>query len=87
MWNCTTAFARGLEWHSCCLQGIEGISLGCTFIDAKYGRLKYFLFAAAYVIVTPIGIGAPRHPARCRPLGCVSTSSPALFCCVPIRLL
>mmetsp|Transcript_6161 Transcript_6161/g.17686 ORF Transcript_6161/g.17686 Transcript_6161/m.17686 type:complete len:335 (-) Transcript_6161:2519-3523(-) len=50
--NTIRALTIALGFH----QGIEGISLGCTFIDAKYGRLKYFLFAAAYVIVTPIGI-------------------------------
>lgn len=31
---------------------------GCTFLDAGYSKLKYFLFGLAYVVVTPIGIGA-----------------------------
>jgi hypothetical protein len=39
-------------------QGIEGISLACTFLDAGYGRLKYALFSAVFILITPIGIGA-----------------------------
>ena len=40
-------------------QGIEGISLACTFLDAAYGRTKYALFSAVFILITPIGIGAP----------------------------
>lgn len=39
------------------MQGIEGISLGCSFLDAEYKRVKYLLFSLAYVLTTPIGIG------------------------------
>lgn len=42
-------------------QGNEGLALGVLFIKAGYSRWKYFMFAAAFVIVTPlrvaIGIG------------------------------
>ncbi len=44
------------------LQGIEGISLACTFLDAGYGRLKYALFSAMFILITPIGIGAAPTP-------------------------
>ncbi len=43
---------------ACSPQGVEGISLGCTFLDANFSQLKYILFGACYVIITPIGIGA-----------------------------
>ena len=54
-----------MEKH-CSAQGIEGISLGCTFLDAKFSIFKYILLGVFYVIVTPIGIGAkPLHTCRC----------------------
>ena len=30
--------------------------MGILFIKAGYSRLKYFLFAAAFVVVTPLGV-------------------------------
>ena len=39
------------------VQGIEGISLACTFLDAGYGRIKFALFSIAFILITPIGIG------------------------------
>lgn len=50
--NTIKALTVALGFH----QGIEGISLGCTFIDAKYTRMKYLLLSMVYVVVTPIGI-------------------------------
>lgn len=40
------------------MQGFEGISLACTFLDAGYSNIKYFLFSAVFVLVTPVGVGA-----------------------------
>lgn len=37
-------------------QGNEGLALGCLFIRAGYSRIKYVLFAAAFILVTPIGV-------------------------------
>lgn len=46
-------------------QGNEGLALGCLFVKAGYSRWKYVIFAAAFVIVTPlgvaIGIGVSSH--------------------------
>jgi zinc transporter ZupT len=51
-----------VQYISCSAQGIEGISLACTFMDAGYSRIKYALFALAFVLITPIGIGAAAAP-------------------------
>lgn len=37
-------------------QGFEGLALGSTFINAQYSSLKYALFSAAFVMITPLGI-------------------------------
>ena len=37
-------------------QGNEGLALGVLFVKAGYSRWKYFLLAAAFVIVTPLGV-------------------------------
>ena len=37
-------------------QGNEGLALGVLFVKAGYGRMKYMLLAAAFVIVTPLGV-------------------------------
>ena len=37
-------------------QGNEGIALGVLFCKAGYSKLKYILLAAAFVIVTPVGV-------------------------------
>lgn len=39
-----------------CHQGNEGLALGVLFVKAGYGTLKYILFAAEFVLVTPIGV-------------------------------
>ena len=31
----------------------------CTYLDAGFSKLKYCLLAAAFILVTPVGIGAP----------------------------
>lgn len=37
-------------------QGNEGLALGVLFVKAGYNRVKYTLLAAAFIIVTPLGI-------------------------------
>ncbi|CAL8469946.1 g9488 [Coccomyxa elongata] len=37
-------------------QGFEGLALGGSFVTAGYSRLKYGLMAAAFILVTPIGV-------------------------------
>lgn len=37
-------------------QGNEGVALGVLFCKAGYSKLKYVLLAAAFVLVTPIGV-------------------------------
>ena len=37
-------------------QGNEGLALGVLFVKAGYGKLKYALLAAAFIVVTPIGV-------------------------------
>jgi len=37
-------------------QGNEGLALGVLFVKAGYGRLEYMLLAAAFIIVTPLGV-------------------------------
>ncbi|BDA43961.1 Fe(2+) transport protein 1 [Coccomyxa sp. Obi] len=37
-------------------QGFEGLALGSSFVLAGYSRLKYGLMAAAFILITPIGI-------------------------------
>ncbi|KAL3134350.1 hypothetical protein ABBQ38_006607 [Trebouxia sp. C0009 RCD-2024] len=37
-------------------QGNEGVALGVLFCKAGYSKLKYILLAAAFVLVTPIGV-------------------------------
>jgi len=48
---CHKYSVRSLDLDSMTVQG-------CTFLDAGYSKLKYFLFGLAYVVVTPVGIGA-----------------------------
>ena len=47
-----TALFIALMFH----QGNEGLALGVLFVKANYSRLKYFLLAAAFVFVTPLGV-------------------------------
>ena len=37
-------------------QGNEGLALGILFIKAGYSKVKYFVLAFAFVIVTPLGV-------------------------------
>ncbi|KAL0040876.1 hypothetical protein WJX79_008214 [Trebouxia sp. C0005] len=37
-------------------QGNEGLALGVLFVKAGYSRIKYMLLAAAFIIVTPVGV-------------------------------
>jgi len=37
-------------------QGNEGLALGVLFVKAGYNRTKYILLAAAFIIVTPVGV-------------------------------
>ncbi|DBA87606.1 TPA: hypothetical protein ACH3X1_004629 [Trebouxia sp. C0004] len=37
-------------------QGNEGLALGVLFMKAGYNRVKYVLLAAAFIIVTPLGV-------------------------------
>ncbi len=37
-------------------QGNEGLALGVLFVKAGYSRTKYILLAAAFIIVTPVGV-------------------------------
>lgn len=37
-------------------QANEGLALGVLFCKAGYSRWKYFIFAAAFVLVTPLGV-------------------------------
>ena len=37
-------------------QGFEGLALGGSFVMAGYSRLKYGLMAAAFILITPIGV-------------------------------
>ena len=37
-------------------QGNEGVALGILFVKAGYSKLKYALLAAAFVVVTPLGV-------------------------------
>lgn len=48
-----TALMIALFFH----QGNEGLALGVLMVKAKYSALKYFLLAAAFVVVTPLGVG------------------------------
>jgi solute carrier family 39 (zinc transporter), member 1/2/3 len=44
----------GPSFHLC--QGFEGLALGTTFVKAEYRNLRYLLLAAAFVVITPLGI-------------------------------
>lgn len=53
----------GVPLPSCCsevvkcgAQGFEGLALGGSFVMAGYSRLKYGLMAAAFILITPIGV-------------------------------
>ena len=37
-------------------QGNEGLALGVLFVKAGYSKTKYILLAAAFVVVTPLGV-------------------------------
>ncbi|DBA78801.1 TPA: hypothetical protein ACH3X1_008697 [Trebouxia sp. C0004] len=37
-------------------QGNEGLALGVLFVKAGYNRVKYVLLAAAFILVTPLGV-------------------------------
>jgi len=39
-------------------QGNEGLALGVLFVKAGYGRLKYMLLAAAWVLQLALGLAA-----------------------------
>ena len=47
---------RALLIALCFHQGNEGVALGVLFCKAGYSKLKYILLAAAFVLVTPIGV-------------------------------
>ncbi len=37
-------------------QGNEGLALGVLFVKAGYSSVKYMLLAAAFIVVTPVGV-------------------------------
>ena len=37
-------------------QGNEGLALGVLFMKAGYSKVKYALLAAAFIVVTPLGV-------------------------------
>ena len=47
-----TALVVALLFH----QGNEGLALGVLFVKAGHSRLRYILMAAAFIIVTPLGV-------------------------------
>ena len=40
----------------CPAQGNEGLALGCLFAKAGYSTFKYLCLAAAFILVTPLGV-------------------------------
>ena len=52
-----TALVIALLFH----QGNEGLALGCLFVKAGHGKLRYLMLALAFVIVTPLGVAIGRH--------------------------
>ena len=47
---------RSLTVALCFHQAFEGLALGASFVEAAYSGLKYTLFAAAFVLITPAGV-------------------------------
>ena len=47
---------RSLTVALCFHQAFEGLALGASFVEANYSSLKYTLFAAAFVLITPAGV-------------------------------
>ncbi|CAK0784757.1 hypothetical protein CVIRNUC_007961 [Coccomyxa viridis] len=47
---------RSLTVALCFHQAFEGLALGASFVEAGYSSLKYTLFAAAFVLITPAGV-------------------------------
>lgn len=46
---------RSLTVALCFHQAFEGLALGSSFVAAEYSNVKYVIFAAAFVLITPIG--------------------------------
>lgn len=48
---------RSLTVALCFHQAFEGLALGSSFVAAAYSNTRYVLFAAAFVLITPAGVG------------------------------
>ena len=51
-----TGVVRSLTIALCFHQAFEGLALGSSFVAAQYSNLRYALFAAAFVLITPAGV-------------------------------